>query len=164
MKVLKFWRWKWYVRSLIYILIALFTFVKVIHTYDGIDPRLQGYYNSFIEFTGVQDPGITMGIGKIRVLSFTEGTVIGICHMAVLSDLKGEVIISSDAMRYMDDIELMFLVWHEMQHCICHSYHQEGKFADGCANTIMNPYLPESFCLKKHTEEYLIKVKQDCTN
>lgn len=76
--------------------------------------------------------------------------------------------------EYMSEIEInksqwdslgdgqCFLVWHELAHVLCHREHIEGEFKDGCATSIMNPYLPGNPCIYAHFNEYLKDFAQIC--
>lgn len=112
----------------------------------GIDPTFQSYYDSF---------GAHYGI-KVQVpIAFVSQAAprIGEC----ITYDNGHRQIEIDPVFWMntDAATREELIDHELGHCIFGRTHNHSYLADGCAASIMNPYVFGNPCFANHKSDYL---------
>lgn len=116
--------------------------------------------------------------------SFSEDGTIGICKTWFDGDTEIEILKSF--WEESDEKTRAILVYHEATHCICGRGHthsdgeypdseflpskkwsaaeleSKGYFPDYCPTSIMNPYLPNKFCINKYWDHYLQEMLEGC--
>jgi hypothetical protein len=155
--------------------------------FDGIDPRLSGYLDSFmIRYGHLVDPktaeGLTMGIS---VVGFTNTNAVGRCYYSKLPDGGREISISYWDFSWYSESQREELVFHELGHCLCNLDHTHkggtyrepdkeypsnnleewpklGYLPDGCPASTMYPRVMGSDCYEKHRELYLQDILNRC--
>lgn len=86
------------------------------------------------------------------------GTIIGVCFYGFK-----KIRINLDFWKEETELRRKALVYHELGHCVCRQIvHNTVYEEDGCPASVMNAYIADSKCLKRHWNTYVKRLRKNC--
>lgn len=125
--------------------------IACVNTPRFTDKELRPHVKSFELITGKKVEGYT-----IRFTSLKPPAV-GNCNPFI-----SEITIDPKYWGTLAKAEKVSLMYHELGHCVCWSWHYNSKFADGCPKSMMHHNMFGSKCLTKHWKYYIMDIKKRC--
>ncbi len=132
----------------IVLIIATMVLSTIDPRYETVNPAFRPYVDVF-EFHYKQK--VISGI-EFREL---EDTAVGTCYFKTDS-----IAVDPTYWKYANETERLILILHELGHCDLRRLHIEGKFEDGCPQSLMHPTVIPNQCFERYQEYYITELFQ----
>lgn len=119
-----------------------------------IDPKMKPYVEEVKKLSKSNIKGIIPILVKP-----IKSTALATCHYTAIRYIT----VDPEKFEYYTEKEKTLILAQELMHCECSMSHDEKKLDDECPKSVMYPYMPFTWCVDNHWEEYVKEMQEvDC--
>jgi hypothetical protein len=122
------------------------------------DPRPSKSDESFTEYVDWFEKRFNTKITDLPITFTDMEDKIAVAACFVYSNNKREIKVDLKYWNTLSHIKRFNLIWHELGHCHLDFEHHDGLLPDNCPESMMNSFVINDACLRKHIEHYIINL------